>query len=47
MVSRKQRLSRPEKTCIRRMNTGLGPVDLMHARYLTQVVVIQTRTANR
>jgi hypothetical protein len=47
MVSRTERLSRPEKTRIRRVNTGLGPVNLMHARYVTQVFAIQIRTANR
>lgn len=36
MVSQKQRLSRLEKTRLCRVKTGLGPVNLMHARYVTQ-----------
>ena len=36
MVSQKQRLSRLEKTRMSRVKTGLGPVNLMHARYVTQ-----------
>jgi AraC-like DNA-binding protein len=36
MVLRKQGLSRLEKTRMCRVCTGLGPVDLMHARYVTQ-----------
>lgn len=37
MVLRKQGLSRLEKTRMCRVRTGLGPVDLMHARYVTQI----------
>ena len=37
MVRRRQRLNRLEKIHFRRVNTGLGPVNLMHARYVTQV----------
>ena len=37
MVREKQRLSHLEKTRLHRVNTGLGPVNLMHARYVTQV----------
>ncbi len=37
MVNSEQRLSRLENTRLCRVKTGLGSVDLMHARYVTQV----------
>ena len=37
MVSRKQRSIRPVKVRIHRLSAWLGPVDLMHARYVTRV----------
>jgi AraC-like DNA-binding protein len=36
MVRRQPFLNRKEKTILRRVGTGLGTVDLMHARYVTQ-----------